>query len=282
MKRIAIQGVKGCFHHAAVLTYFKGCNYQLLECNSFKELAHSVAHSDVDTGVMAIENTIAGTILTNYRLISEYKLKIIGEIYMPIQHHLMAYPGQKLTNIKEIYSHPMAILQCESFIYGHPEIKVSEYSDTASAAKYISQYKKKGIAAIASEHAATEYGLEILFHRIQTISSNFTRFFVIKNGSYMDDGCSYSFDKASLKFKISHTIGSLSKILGFISHLGMNMTKIQSIPILKKPWEYSFYVDIIFNHVKDYYKMKKKIQNISCIYKLSIMGEYKNGIIRKS
>ncbi|BBA17235.1 prephenate dehydratase [Blattabacterium cuenoti] len=277
MKKIAIQGVKGCFHHAAVSKYFEGCNYKLMECSSFRELAVSVAESNVDIGVMAIENTIAGTILTNYSLLSEYKLKIVGEVYMLIQHHLMAYPGQNIEDIKEIYSHYMAILQCKSFIETHPYIKISEYSDTASAAKYISIYKKKGLAAIASENAAQEYGLEIIFNNIQTIKSNFTRFFIIKNYSKQKND---SFNKASLKFNILHTTGSLSQILSLISSLGINMTKIQSIPIIQRPWEYSFYVDIIFNNIRDYEKMKKKIQKIPCLYQLSIMGEYKNGRIR--
>jgi Prephenate dehydratase len=250
-----------------------------MECSSFRELAISVAKSNVDIGVMAIENTIAGTILTNYSLLSEYNLKIVGEIYMPIQHHLMAYPGQNIENIQEIYSHPMAILQCESFIDAHPDIKISEYSDTAAAAKYISTCKKKGLAAIASENAAKEYGLEIISKNIQTITSNFTRFFVIKNCCKRKQE-NDSFNKASLIFKILHTTGSLSQILSFISSLGINMTKIQSIPIIQRPWEYSFYVDIIFNNIKDYEKMKKRIQKIPCLHQLSIMGEYKNGRIK--
>ncbi|WP_185861004.1 prephenate dehydratase [Blattabacterium cuenoti] len=277
MKKIAIQGVKGCFHHAAVSSYFEGCNYKLMECSSFRELAISVAKSDVDIGVMAIENSIAGTILTNYSLLSEYNLKIVGEVYMPIQHHIMAYPGQSIENIKEIYSHPMAILQCELFINTHPDIKISEYYDTAAAAKYISICKKKGLAAIASENAAKEYGLEIISKNIQTITSNFTRFFIIKN-YYKPE--KYFFNKASLIFKILHTTGSLSQILSLISSLGINMTKIQSIPIIQRPWEYSFYVDVIFNNIKDYEKMKKRIQKIPCLHQLSIMGEYKNGRIR--
>ncbi|WP_185858270.1 prephenate dehydratase [Blattabacterium cuenoti] len=279
MKKIAIQGVKGCFHHAAVSRYFEGCNYKLMECSSFRELAISVAKSNVDIGVMAIENTIAGTILTNYSLLSEYNLKIVGEVYMPIQHHLMAYPGQNIEEIKEIYSHPMAILQCELFIDTHPYIKISEYSDTAAAAKYISICKKKGIAAIASENAAKEYGLEVISKNIQTITSNFTRFFIIKNCCKQENN---SFNKASISFKIFHTTGSLSQILSLISSIGINMTKIQSIPIIQRPWEYSFYVDIIFNNIKDYEKMKKRIQKIPCLHKLSIMGEYKNGRIVSS
>ncbi|WP_185853029.1 prephenate dehydratase [Blattabacterium cuenoti] len=276
MKKIAIQGVKGSFHHAAVSRYFEGCHYKLMECSSFRELSSSVAKSDVDIGVMAIENTIAGTILTNYSLLSEYNLRIVGEVYMPIQHHLMAFPGQEVKDIKEIYSHPMALLQCESFLEEHSDIKISKYLDTAAAAKYISVCKKKGLAAIASADAAKEYGLEILSKNIQTITRNFTRFFVIKNYSKKEN----NFNKASLKFKILHTTGSLSKILSLISSLGINMTKIQSIPIIQRPWEYSFYVDIIFNSIKDYEMMKERIQKIPCLHKFSIMGEYKNGRIR--
>ncbi|WP_185851823.1 prephenate dehydratase [Blattabacterium cuenoti] len=277
MKKIAIQGVKGCFHHAAVSRYFEGCHYQLMECSSFRELACSVAKSNVDIGVMAIENTIAGTILTNYSLLSEYNLRIVGETYIPVQHHLMAFPGQKIEEIQEIYSHPMALLQCELFIGAYPNIKISEYYDTAAAAKYISIRKKKGLAAIASENAAKEYELEIIYRSIQTISSNFTRFFIIKNFSKKKK--ENDFNKASLKFKILHTTGSLSQILSLISSLGINMTKIQSIPIIERPWEYSFYVDIVFKSIKNYERMKEHLQKISCLHQLSIMGEYKNGRI---
>ncbi|WP_185865250.1 prephenate dehydratase [Blattabacterium cuenoti] len=276
MKIIAIQGIKGCFHHSAVSLYFKGHDYSLMECSSFRELAFSVYKSDVDFGVMAIENTIAGTILPNYSLLSKYNLKIIGEIYMQIKHNLMAYPGQKIEEIYEIISHPMALLQCELFIDSYPSIrKISEYIDTASAARYISKNRKRGIAAIASENAAIEYGLEILHENIQTIDSNFTRFFVINKLPIKNN---YSFNKASLRLKILHTIGSLSEILSFISSIGINMTKIQSIPILKRPWEYSFYIDIIFSNVNKYETMKKRIKNIPCLHNLSIMGEYKNGV----
>ncbi|WP_185868728.1 prephenate dehydratase [Blattabacterium cuenoti] len=279
MKKIAIQGVKGCFHHAAASRYFQGCHFHLTECSTFRKLAFSVANSNVDIGIMAIENTIAGTILSNYSLLSEYNLKIVGEVYMPINHYLMAYPGQKIGDIKEIYSHPMAILQCELFLDAHPHMKISEYSDTASAAKYIASCKKRGIAAIASEMAAKEYGLEIISENIQTVTKNFTRFFVITS-HYVNRKC--YFNKASLTFKILHTIGSLSHILSFISNLGINMTKIQSIPILTRPWEYTFYIDLIFNNIKNYHRMKQDIQKIPCLHQLSIMGEYQNGIIRIS
>ncbi|AER40396.1 MAG: prephenate dehydratase [Flavobacteriales bacterium] len=278
MKKIAIQGGKGCFHHAAVSRYFEGCNYKLMECSSFREIAYSVAKSNVDIGFMAIENTIAGSILTNYSLLSEYNLRIVGEVFMPIQHHLMAFPGQKLEDIKEIYSHPMAILQCESFIESHPDIRTYKYSNTAYAAKYILNINKKGLAAIASEKAANEYGLEIIARNIQTLKSNFTRFFVIKNFSkkYKKEN---DFDKASLSLKI--TTGSISKVLSLIYsllfHLGIKMTKIQYI--IENPWKYSFYVDILFNSIINYERMKERIQKIPCIHKLSIMGEYKNGRI---
>ncbi|WP_185878127.1 prephenate dehydratase [Blattabacterium cuenoti] len=276
MNVIAIQGIKGCFHHAAASKYFENNDYQLMECYSFRELASYVAKSDVDFGVMAIENTIAGTILTNYNLLSEYRLKIIGEIFMPIKHYLIAYPGQKIEDIKEIISHPMAFLQCELFIDTYPHIKISEYSDTASAAEYISKNKKKKIAAIASKEASNEYGLEILYDNIQTINNNFTRFFIIKNKHHIYNN-NY-FNKASLRLNISHTTGSLSKILSLISNFKINMTKIQSIPIVHSPWEYSFYIDIIFNNINNYEKMKKNIKKISLLHHMLIMGEYKNGM----
>ncbi|WP_185873531.1 prephenate dehydratase [Blattabacterium cuenoti] len=279
MNVIAIQGIKGSFHHSAASKYFENYDFQLMECYSFRELASYVAKSDVDFGVMAIENTIAGTILTNYNLIYEYNLKIIGEIFIPIKHYLIAYPGQKIEDIKEIISHPMALLQCQLFIDTYNYIKISEYSDTAAAAKYISYNKKKKIAAIASKKASIEYGLEILYNNIQTINNNFTRFFILKSSKNSSDK-KYNniFNKASLILNISHTTGSLSKILSLISNFKINMTKIQSIPIVYSPWEYSFYIDIVFDNINNYEKMKKKIKKISFLNKILIMGEYKNGI----
>ncbi len=279
-KKVGIQGIIGSFHHSAADIYFKNNDYKLIEYDSFKDLALSVDQFEIDFGIMAIENTIAGSILTNYNLLSKYNIKIIGEIYLPVEHNLMAYPGQRLKDIREIYSHPMALLQCEEFLNKHPLIKVYEFSDTASAAKFIYKYKKYGIAAIASKNASKEYKLEVLNENIHTIKKNFTRFFVIKNyNSNKTKEESFFFNKASLMIKILHTTGSLSKTLGFISSLDINMTKIQSIPIIKSPWEYVFYVDVIFKNINNYIKMKNKIQELPCLNDLSVMGEYKNGIL---
>lgn len=274
MKKIAIQGVKGCFHHTAVSDYFGASEeYELFECATFKALAGGVAKLEVDAGVMAIENSIAGTILPNYALLSKHNLKIIGEIYIPIRHQLMALPGQTLQDIREVISHPMAILQCEEFLDHYPNIKISEYPDTAGAAQHIADKQLKGLAAIAPKNASEVYGMEILATDIHTISNNFTRFFIIKASG--QEIFKKDFDKASLNFKLPHTTTSLFEVFRIIAELGINITKIQSMPIIEKPWEYRFFVDLSFDDTDVYKEMKRRIGEKT--QELSIMGEYKNG-----
>lgn len=270
ISKIAIQGIKGSFHHIVANQYF-GNNILLKECLSFIEIPELINSGLVDGAVMAIENSLAGSILPNYALIDEFNLNIHGEVHFPIHHHLMGLAGQTLSDIKEVWSHPMAILQCKNFFRNHTNIKLVEAADTAESAKQICDKQLKGIAAIASRKAAEIFNLHIIEDEIQTRNKNYTRFFILKkrNGNLER---SLAINKASLKFVTNHQIGSLAEVLNVFSSLGMNLSKIQSLPILDKPWEYAFFADVIFN---DYLQFEKAMAMVNQkVGNLKILGEY--------
>lgn len=272
MKKIAIQGIKGCFHHIAALRYFDKNSFEILECNSFKKLVQALVSNKADLGIMAIENSIAGSILTNYNLISNYDIKIIGEIYMPIKQNLMALPGQKIEDLREISSHPMAIQQCAEFLDKHSYIKISECSDTAEAARDIMEKSLPFVGAIAPLQAAKEYELEVLARDIHSACDNYTRFFIIVSSK-----CEQTvpeFNKVSLQLKLAHKIGSLSNILNTIKEENINISSIQSVPIVEKPWEYSFYIDLLIKDIEAYERMKLQFKKQMCEF--SILGQYKD------
>jgi len=269
-KNIAIQGIKGSFHHIVANQYF-GNEIELEECLSFTEIPELINNQAVDGAVMAIENSLAGSILPNYTLIDEFDLNIQGEVHFPIHHHLMGLSGQSLSDIKEVWSHPMAILQCRTFFRKHRHIKLVEESDTAESAKQIHDKRLKGIAAIASKKAAEIYGLHIIENEIQTRKQNYTRFFILKkrNGNLERPA---AINKASLKFITNHQTGSLAEVLNIFSAFGMNLSKIQSLPILDKPWKYAFFSDVIFD---DYLHFEKAIALArEKVSSLKILGEY--------
>ena len=269
-KKIAIQGIKGSFHHLVANQYF-GEEVVLKECLSFTEIPVLINSNEVNGAVMAIENSLAGSILPNYALIDEYNLQIQGEVHLPIHHHLMGLANQSLVDIKEVWSHPMAILQCRKFFRNHPEIKLVEETDTAEVAQQIQLKQLMGIAAIASRKAAEIYKLEIIENRIQTRKENYTRFFILKkkNGGLIKPKV---INKASLKFITNHQTGSLADVLNVFASLDMNLSKIQSLPIIDKPWNYAFFTDIIFDDYKLYQKALEKVQ--SKVSNLKILGEY--------
>ena len=269
-KKIGIQGIKGSFHHIAVNTYF-GNNISLYEFLSFEEMVIDLFNEKIDYALMAIENSTAGSIIPNYALIDEYDVKIVGENYLEISHNLMALKEQSLAEIKEVHSHPMALLQCRDFFKKNPKIKLIEEKDTAHVAKKISEQKISGVAAIASESAAKIYNLNIIEHNIQTIKKNQTRFVVLEKNFKID---AVSNNKASLKFELDHKRGSLATILNVLSDCKLNLTKIQSMPKIESPWRYSFFVDITFENIKDYLKAKTIIQIMAKEFK--VLGEYKN------
>ena len=271
-KIIAIQGAEGSNHHKVARDFY-GDNIQLKECMSFDALVAHLLDNSATDGVMAIENTIAGSIIPNYALIDSNNLQIVGEEYLNIHHHLMALPGQTIKSIKEVWSHPMALLQCKEFFKKYPHIKLVEDVDTAEVAKRISKENIKGVAAIAPKIAAEIFGLEVLEDDIQTIKDNSTRFVIVQ--TQKPTIAPDIINKASLKFQLNHKRGSLAALLNVLSDCKMNLTKIQSLPVIETPWKYSFFVDVTFDQITDYQKLVKIIEIMAEEFK--ILGTYKNG-----
>mgnify|MGYP001182726499 FL=1 len=269
-KKIGIQGIRGSFHHIAVENYFDK-EIKLCEYLSFEDMIFSLSKNEIQYALMAIENSTAGSIIPNYALIDEYNINIVGEHYLEISHNLMALKGQSLDDIKEIHSHPMALLQCRDFLKENPSIKLVEEKDTASVAKKISNTKTMGIGAIASKLAAKIYDLNLIKEDIQSIKKNQTRFVVLKKDNSLDK---LQINKASLKFELDHKRGSLAAILNVLSDCKLNLTKIQSMPKIETPWRYSFFVDITFENLDNYLKAKSIIQIMAKEFK--VLGEYKN------
>ncbi len=270
-KPIAIQGIRGSFHHEVAQKYFSS-TAEVIECMSFDNAVDNLLQHQTDSMVMALENSIAGSIIPNYALIDNHNLSIVGEYYLDIQHNLMALKGETLATIKEVHSHPMALLQCKVFFKDHPHIKLVEAKDTAEVAKQISENNIKGIAAIASKNAASLYQLDILAESIQTIKHNETRFAIVRreNSNLERKGV----NKASLKFELDHKRGSLATILNVMSDCKLNLTKIQSLPKIETPWKYAFFVDVTFDAHKDYEKAYAIMQIMAENFK--VLGEYKN------
>jgi prephenate dehydratase len=268
--KIAIQGVPGSFHHQVALKQF-GEDCQILPFTTFESVAKSIAQGDADFGVMAIENSIAGAILPNYDLIDRYDLNIKDELYLPISHQLMSLPGQKLEAITEVRSHPMALLQCKAFLAKHPHIHQYDDVDTASVAKRIAEEKLNGVAAIASRIAAEIYGLEILAKDIQTIQDNFTRFIILQERAKPTESQP---NKASFKITIRNEAGGLAKLLTMLAEKQLNLSKIQSIPVIEKPWEYSFFIDAEFKDFALYIEAMKLVTKD--FGDLKIFGEYRS------
>jgi len=269
--KIAIQGIKGSFHHQVVKEYFSE-NVDIDECLSFEELIDSLIAGKSDQAVMAIENSIAGPIIPNYALIDKNNLHIIGEHYLNIQQNLMALKGQKIEDIKEVHSHPMALLQCMDFLKQYPNIKLVEDKDTAETARRIQEKQLTGIAAIASVTASEMYDLDIIASSIQTIKNNMTRFVIIKKqNSFLPES---EINRASVKFELDHKRGSLAAVLNVMSDCKLNLTKIQSLPKIETPWKYSFFVDVTFEKYEDFAKAKTLL-NIMAEY-FKVLGEYKN------
>ncbi len=267
---IAIQGIKGSFHHQVANQYF-GKNIDLKECLSFVEIPELINNNTVDAAVMAIENSLVGSILSNYALVDEFNLKIQGEVHLPIHHHLMALENQDLSDIKEVWSHPMAILQCRKYFREHPSIKLVEEFDTAEVAQRIQQQQLRGIAAIASKKAAEIYKLNIIENEIQTRQQNYTRFFILTKKNKIIDN-SGLINKASLRFITKHQTGSLVDVLSVFSNFGMSLSKIQSLPIIDKPWRYAFFADVVFD---DYELFLKAIELVKPkTNSLKVLGEY--------
>ncbi len=272
--KIAIQGIKGSNHHQVALDYF-GDDIDLVECLTFHALVDQLLNNSADKGVMAIENSIAGSIIPNYALVYENNLHIIGEYYLNIHHNLMVLNGQELSDIREVRSHPMALLQCREYLKSQPHIKMVEDFDTAETAKQIQENQLKGIAAIAPAVAADLYDLKIIAPEIQTIKNNSTRFIIVKTKN--KEIPKEEINKASIRFITDHKRGSLATVLNVMSDCNLNLTKIQSLPIIETPWKYAFFVDITFEEYNHFAKAKSLLDIMSEDFK--VLGEYKNGRI---
>ena len=244
-------------------------SFELNECSTFESLVKSVVEKESEYGIMAIENSIVGSIIPNYALIDEYNLLITGEHNLSIDHNFMCLPNQNITEIKEVHSHPMALLQCSKFFSNYPHIKLIESEDTALFAKNIRDNNIRGVGAIASLDASKIYTLQILESSIQTIKNNKTRFVILeKNKNNKMD-----YDKAALKFILDHKRGSLATVLNMMSDCDLNLTKIQSLPVIQTPGKYAFFVDITFKSIENYKKAIKIIELMAQEFK--ILGEYK-------
>lgn len=272
--RVAIQGIKGSNHHQVAKDYFEE-ELELVECLSFDAVVDVLLQGKADKGIMAIENSIAGSIIPNYALVHQNNLHIIGEFYLNIHHNLMVLKGQKFEDIKEVSSHPMALLQCKEFFKAYPSIKLVEDVDTAETAKRIHDNKLKHIAAIAPKVAAELYDLDIVADDIQTIKNNSTRFIIVKTKN--KELPKEEINKASLRFITDHKRGSLATVLNVMSDCNLNLTKIQSLPVIETPWKYSFFVDVTFNKYEDFDKAKSLL-NIM-LEEVKVLGEYKNAML---
>jgi Prephenate dehydratase len=274
MKRVAIQGVSGAFHEIAARQYFQGEDIEIVPCNTFKDLFHALKQDSELFGVVAIENTIAGSLLPNHNLLRESGCLIIGEHKLRIKHNLAALSGQKIEDIKEVYSHPIALMQCEDFLDKYPHLKAVESDDTASAAKNIAKNQMQGAAAICSSLAAKNYGLESIAEGIETNKRNFTRFLIIAQPELAKKtNSTVKVNKSTLVFTLPHEEGSLSKILTILSFYHNNLTKIQSLPIIGQEWEYQFYINLTFDDYKLYCQSLDAIRPLTKDFQN--LGEYK-------
>lgn len=270
MARVTIQGYEGSFHQEAARLFF-GKGVEVIPCATFREVIKIGANKkESDGAVMAIENSIAGSILPNYNLLQKSNLKIAGEVYLQIKQNLLVNPGVKLDDIKEVHSHTMALQQCYDFLDKY-KWKLVETEDTALSAKHIHQHKSKHIAAIASKLAAELYQLNVIAPAIQTMKNNYTRFLILKRETAVIPGA----DKASLNFVTDHSKGSLARVLTKIAEGGINLSKLQSFPIPGSDFKYSFHADMEFENIEQFQKVIDAIKPATV--ELKIYGVYKNG-----
>ena len=275
-KKVAIQGIAGCYHDIAARNYYEGEEIEIIPCNTFPDVISAIKKDPSVVGLMAIENTIAGSLLQNHELIRESGLKVTGEYKLRISHSLVALPGTSIHEVTEVNSHPIALMQCTEFLNTLPKAKVVEKEDTAMSARWIAENHIEGHAAICGKLAAQIYGMEVLAEGIETNKRNFTRFLSIADRWVADEIMrDVDKNKSSLVFAVPHTSGSLSKVLAVLSFYDMNLTKIQSLPIIGREWEYLFYVDLTFT---DYARYQKALDAIQPLTKdLKILGEYAEG-----
>lgn len=269
--KVAIQGIESSFHHQAVQKLFPNEEITILNCDSFEKVTTAVNNSNADFGVIAIENTIVGSILPNYGLIDTGNFEILAETVLNIQMYVMALESESIHDIKEIHSHPVALLQCREYLQKFPpQFKVIEGKDTASEAKRIKDEKLMGVAAIAGRQVAEKFGLKILDSNIQDIKENHTRFVLLGK---KENQTIRRADKASIKFVLEHNVGSLGNVLNLLTTFNINLTKIQSLPIVGKPWQYAFFVDVVFEDKNLFFEVMEMLKKT--VKELKILGVYK-------
>ena len=269
-KRIAIQGVKGCFHEQAARLFYKDLtDIEIIECDNFEDLYLAMDSGKADAAIMAIENTVSGGLLPNFELLRKYQREIKGEIFLRIKQNLMALPGQDISDIKEVRTHYMAINQTREFFRENPQIRLVESEDTAKSAAQVAREGLKGVGAVASELAAELYGLDIIAESIETFKQNFTRFLILDENYSPSES---AIDKSSICFTLPHTAGSLAHVLTILSFYGMNLTRIQSLPIPGREWQYFFYADIKFEDMERYRQALSAVRPL--MEDLRILGEY--------
>lgn len=266
-KRVAIQGIRASFHEEAAFKFF-GTDIETIECESFKKTCEVLKNKQAEYVVMAIENSIAGSLLPNYTLLREYNFSIVGEVYLAIQLHLLALPGVKFEDVKYVQSHPIAIRQCSDFFEEFPHLQVVESSDTAACAKKIREENLTDTVAIANLLAAKLYDLEVMERRIESNKKNFTRFLILANKPLEN----VEVNKASLSFQVGNSVGSLADVLNIFASHKINLSKIQSMPVLGKRNEYNFYVDIEWKNQADYDSAIRQV--LKHTINFTIMGEY--------
>jgi prephenate dehydratase len=274
MKRIAIQGEIGSFHDITAHRYYEGEQMQIVCCSTFEEVFENMKQDPTMIGIMAIENTIAGSLLHNYELLRESGCTIVGEHKTHISHCLCALPGQKIEELTEVHSHPVALAQCYKYLSRHQNLKMVEDEDTAGSAKWIAENNLKGVAALCHADAAKLYGLEVLENNVEDNPHNYTRFLVLSNPAKADFLRALNeANKSSIVFSLPHEEGSLSQVLSILSFYRINLTKIQSLPIIGREWEYLFYVDVTYDNLTRY---RQSIDAITPLTRdLVILGEYK-------
>ncbi|MGO3181530.1 MAG: prephenate dehydratase [Aequorivita sp.] len=272
--KIAIQGIESSFHHLAVQKLFPNNNVTLMPCESFDKVTGTITDMSADFGVIAIENSIAGSILPNYTLIDRENLQIMEEVYLNIDMHVMALDGETLHTIDEIHSHPVALQQCKDYLMRvQPHCKIVEGKDTATEAKRIKDGNLKGVAAIAGKQVAERFGLKILDSHVQSLKEDKTRFVVLGRNT---ETSPIEANKASLKFILDHEVGSLSNVLQLLNTFKINLTKIQSLPIPEKPWQYAFFVDVLF---EDHELFSEVITMLGkTVEELKVLGVYRQNL----
>jgi prephenate dehydratase len=277
---VAIQGGYGSFHEIAAREFFDGTAIEIRPCDTFEELFYELAEGTADSGMVAIENSVAGSILPNYAKLRNSGLSVAGEIYLRIVQNLIAMPGQTIADIREIHSHPVAIQQCNVFLeqMRRKGVKVVESVDTALSAKWIRDEELYGIGAIASGKAAEMYDLQILAGGVEADKQNFTRFLLVTGNDdvlALDKIALRGADKALVCFSLPHKVGSLSQILSVLAYYQINLTKIQSLPVVGKAWEYLFHIDLQFSDLNQYRLSLDAIRPLT--EHLEVLGEYKQG-----